>query len=110
MTQSEFDALSEGNIVQLVCRGEAYIVHANYGARVTVVRTRNISNIGEWRILTGSTDRPISELHPGDILCDEGGTPPGYYVITAIFGDHAIGVSATEITKADLNEWKLIRL
>lgn len=51
MTKDEFKDLKEGDVVlNKMDRGHGYIVHANYGGRVTAVRTADLTNHEEWEI------------------------------------------------------------
>lgn len=48
MTPEQFKALKPGDLVRHKASPEAMIVHANYGDRVTAVRTSDLTNPNEW--------------------------------------------------------------
>jgi hypothetical protein len=50
MSHADMSALKPGDIVRGV-RGESYVVTANYGDRVTAVRTADLTNPHEWEIV-----------------------------------------------------------
>lgn len=52
MTNQEMKDLKPGDIVCHVSNSLRYIVTANYGDRVTVVRTHDLTNPIEWRKVT----------------------------------------------------------
>lgn len=53
MTEDEFKNLKRGAIVrhESQARYESYVVTANYGKRVTAVRTADMTNPSEWEIV-----------------------------------------------------------
>ncbi len=51
MTQEEFNSLAPGDVVKHVLGGYDYIVTANYGDRVTAVRTIDMTNPSEWVLI-----------------------------------------------------------
>ena len=62
MTEYEFMCLQTGDIVRQKSTGDtledwlknSYVVTANYGGRVTAVRTVDITNPGEWDLIAKS--------------------------------------------------------
>ena len=48
MTEKEFAGLRPGELVRHKNSVHAMIVHANYGDRVTAVRTADLTNPREW--------------------------------------------------------------
>jgi NMD protein affecting ribosome stability and mRNA decay len=48
MTPEQFAELRPGDLVRHKGSSSALIVHANYGARVTAVRTADLTNPAEW--------------------------------------------------------------
>lgn len=48
MTKDEFHGLTTGDIVRSVGGTNAYVVYANYGNRVTAVRTVDVTDPDEW--------------------------------------------------------------
>jgi hypothetical protein len=48
MTAEEFHALKPGDFITSDATGELYIVTANYGDRVTAVRSVDLTNPDEW--------------------------------------------------------------
>lgn len=52
MTDEEMRALDQGDIVRTEWSGETYMVTANYGDRVTAVRTADMTNPVEWRLVS----------------------------------------------------------
>jgi len=57
MTPEQMKNLEPGDIVRGKLSGYGYIVTANYGERVTAVRTVDITNPDEWDIITPSDDK-----------------------------------------------------
>jgi hypothetical protein len=57
MTAEELAALQPGDIVRHKCSARGLIVTANYGGRVTAVRTYEVTNPDEWDVIT-SGGRP----------------------------------------------------
>lgn len=51
MTQDEFRALQPGAVVRSKANGLGYIVTANFGGRVTAVRTADLTNPCEWDVV-----------------------------------------------------------
>lgn len=51
MTEDEFKNLQRGDLVRHETRCEVYQVTANYGNRVTAVRTIDMTNPSEWRLV-----------------------------------------------------------
>jgi hypothetical protein len=51
MTQQEFDALEVGDIV-IHATGQTYLVTGNYGDHVAAVRTVDMTNPQEWKVLS----------------------------------------------------------
>jgi hypothetical protein len=59
MTPEQFHALQPGDIVRGIRSGEAYVVLANYGSRITAVRAVDMTNPDEWKLVLrtgGGTD------------------------------------------------------
>lgn len=52
MTRDEMQNLKPGDLVRHRSGGSAMIVHANYGTRVTAVRTADLTNPVEWNRVT----------------------------------------------------------
>ena len=52
MTRLQFEELEAGDLVRHKLGSEAYIVHANYGSRITAVRTADLINPDEWDQVT----------------------------------------------------------
>jgi hypothetical protein len=50
-------ALRAGDIVRSKVTGEAYIVTAPYGERITAVRSADVTNPDEWDVVTPDTKR-----------------------------------------------------
>lgn len=55
MNKSEFMNLREGDIVQGKSSGLGYVVVANYGNHVIIVRSMEITNPDEWEIIQKSS-------------------------------------------------------
>lgn len=51
MTREQFEALQPGDLVRHKIGSEALIVHANYGGRITAVRTADLTNPAEWDVV-----------------------------------------------------------
>jgi hypothetical protein len=51
MTQDQLKALRPGDIVQGKASMEIFVVTANYGDRVTAVKTVDITNPAEWNLV-----------------------------------------------------------
>lgn len=51
MTQEQFNKLDVGDLVKNKLNGETFVVTANYGRRVTAVKTADMSNPTEWEIV-----------------------------------------------------------
>lgn len=63
MTEEEFRNLGPGDIVIGAGATEAVMVTANYGGRVTAVRTFDLTNPPEWRLLRKvATDTSAEEM------------------------------------------------
>jgi len=56
MTKEQMSGLQPGNIVRGKSSGDAYVVTANYGDHVTAVRTVDLTNPGEWDLISGCGD------------------------------------------------------
>lgn len=52
MTRKECDKLDVGDVVRPSLGHEGYVVTANYGKRITVVRTADITNPREWVLVS----------------------------------------------------------
>lgn len=52
MTHEEMKALQPGDIVSNQDWGDRFIVTANYGDRVTAVRTADLTNPDEWNLVS----------------------------------------------------------
>ena len=57
MTEQQFKSLKAGDIVRGVFSGQSYVVAANYGDRVTAVRTVDVTNPHEWQLASKVTQR-----------------------------------------------------
>jgi len=55
MSKDEFNSLRPGEQVEHLSGSGPYIVTANYGDRVTAVKTVDITNPCEWRIISSRT-------------------------------------------------------
>jgi hypothetical protein len=64
MTKDEFKNLRYGDIVRSQAGGESYIVTANYGGRVTAVRTADLTNPIEWELVQKAP------IYPGESQID----------------------------------------
>lgn len=51
MTRKDFEQLSRGDIVRAEGSADSLIVCSNYGGRVTAVRTADLTNPAEWRLV-----------------------------------------------------------
>lgn len=51
MTKEEMRELKPGDIVQSLSDGSGYVVTANYGDRITAVKTVDITNPNEWLLV-----------------------------------------------------------
>jgi hypothetical protein len=52
MTYDEMRQLQPGDIVRGKGSSQSYVVTANYGSRVTAVRTVDLTNPSEWDLVT----------------------------------------------------------
>jgi hypothetical protein len=57
VNKTEFSQLQEGDIVQEKSSGLAYVVVANYGDRVLVVRSMELSNPDEWWLVRKAVEQ-----------------------------------------------------
>jgi len=57
MNRKEFELLGPGDIVRHRSGSRGYIVTANYGERVTAVRTVDLTNPDEWDVVYCIKDR-----------------------------------------------------
>lgn len=67
MNKTEFSQLREGDIVQGKSSGLGYVVVANYGNHVIVVRSMEITNPDEWSLTQKAVEQglhPTSETLP----------------------------------------------
>jgi hypothetical protein len=53
MTKEQMKRLQPGDIIRGKVSGEAFIVTANYGERVTAVKTVDIKCSSEWDVIRG---------------------------------------------------------
>lgn len=108
MTKKEMDGLREGDVVRSLCKGEGFRVAFNYGNRVTVVRTTDITCPHEWVTEKGLL-AGISELVSGDEVRHVGSGR--VYIVTSVhpesLGGHATGVQTREIAEENLAEWEI---
>jgi hypothetical protein len=51
MEKTDFLKLQRGDIIRHISDGESLIVAANYGGRVTAVRTYDVTNPPEWELV-----------------------------------------------------------
>lgn len=60
MTKDQFEALRPGDLVRHKHSASAFIVHSNYGNRVTAVQVADLTNPREWDVVTpgGSVINP----------------------------------------------------
>lgn len=56
MTAEEMRKLSRGAIVRHKHGAESYVVTANYGDRVTLVRTADMTNPAEWDLIPAAVE------------------------------------------------------
>lgn len=66
MTPDQFKGLKPGDLVRAAGGHDAYIVHANYGGRVTALRHVDLTNPVEW-ILVDSMGREITQSEGASI-------------------------------------------
>jgi len=52
MTTKEFDSLSDGDKIKHKMFSGVWTVMANYGDRVTLVRTADATNADEWELVS----------------------------------------------------------
>jgi hypothetical protein len=52
MTKKEFKRLDVGDVVRSGLLGHTYVVTANYGDRVTAIRTADMTNPTEWDLVS----------------------------------------------------------
>lgn len=57
MTRDMMAALQPGDLISHRGSGESLVVTANYGNRVTAVRTYDVTNPCEWLVIRRSSDR-----------------------------------------------------
>ena len=57
MTREIMAALQPGDLIRHRESGEALVVTASYGNRVTAVRTYDVTNPGEWLVVRRDADR-----------------------------------------------------
>lgn len=72
MTEDQFKKLREGDVVRGKSGGESFIVTGNYGGRVTAVRTQDITNAGEFEVVSG----PPPAVWSGDVKPAAAGLTP----------------------------------
>lgn len=48
--------LQPGDIIRHKCGSDAYVVTANYGGRVTAVRSQDVTCAGEWLVMRDRND------------------------------------------------------
>lgn len=60
MTNNEMQNLQVGDVVRMVSgSGMSFVITANYGTRVTAVRTVDITNPREWEIVMRCKSEPV---------------------------------------------------
>jgi hypothetical protein len=64
MTKDELKNLRYGDLVRSKASGASYIVTANYGGRVTAVRTADLTNPDEWELVQKAP------IYPGESQID----------------------------------------
>lgn len=77
MTIEEFKELGPGDVVvNKINLLQSYIVHANYGDRATAVRTVDLTNAGEWKLVSkargGSKMKVSVEIDVSETSCHSG--------------------------------------
>jgi len=55
MSDEEFNELAQGDIVKHVSQPGIWVVSANYGGRVTLIRTADATNPIEWELFLRAT-------------------------------------------------------
>lgn len=66
MTRKQFKKLNVGDIVREPLGDRGLVVTANYGSRVTAVRTFDLTNPEEWDlVLKAKHKRPKKKERPG---------------------------------------------
>lgn len=63
MTEDDFEALNEGDVVRSKSMGMTYIVAANYGNRVMAVRVVDMVNPREWELISRAV--PVEKRRGG---------------------------------------------
>lgn len=61
MKEEDFKRLSAGDLVRSVMEVE-YVVVANYGTRVTAVRTADLTNPAEWTLIAKAHTERLDSL------------------------------------------------
>lgn len=63
MKQEDFENLQPGDVVRNKHnKGNAYIIHANYGGRVTAVRVADMTNPTEWELVEKCTHKHVDDV------------------------------------------------
>lgn len=75
LNSSELQGLKQGDVIRHLSSGDGFIVHSNYGDRVTAARAFDITNHDEWNLGVAGT----RELEPGMVICHKDGST-GYVV------------------------------
>ena len=108
MNKRQMTKLHEGDAVRRFDDERSFLVTANFGGRVTIVRTVDITNPSEWDVgkVEASQVRSISDLCSGDLISHR--VTGHQYFVTSLLGDHAIGARTREITENDCQHWEVV--
>ena len=109
MRRREMKQLAPGDIVRRSGGSPGFVVTANYGERVSALRTVSIANPDEWSPAThdGIIDlRKLLAFRVGEVVASKG-TAERYVVINVSNG-HAIAVQGVEISAATMRDWEVV--
>lgn len=63
MNKEDFEKLQPGDVVRnKLDKKYGYIVHTNYGGRVTAVRIADMTNYTEWELVEKCTHKNIDDI------------------------------------------------
>jgi hypothetical protein len=63
VTKDEFILLQPGDVIRHKGKNsDVYIIHGNYGGRVTAVRTADVTNMEEWELRCKCEQQPVGPL------------------------------------------------
>jgi hypothetical protein len=61
MTQDQLNTLNRGDLIRHKSQPDTIVVTANYGGRVTAVRTYDVTNPSEWELVMKAVhQRPLN--------------------------------------------------